>query len=313
MSFPTAFASAASPLFDPPRVAGVLPPGVLEQVSGLAASAVNPGVLWAHNDAGGSNTLFALSPLGELLANFTLTGASNQDWEDLAVGPGPVVGESYAYLADTGAATSTGTIYRFREPVLGSDSTVIASTGIEAFSVAFGVAGSALRAEALMVDPLGGELVLITKEAAASRVVSAALADLSTADVLSLSSRGNLDQPAAGRFIRDVTAADVASDGQSILVRNNGNAWLWHRDPGVSLSTALLSADPITVPLAAEPKGEAIAFAHDLSGYFTVSERPRFGPSEQPLSFHAVVPEPGTLLASACLAPIVLRRRRRRD
>ena len=58
---------------------------------------INGGVTWPETLPIGFPV--AVAPY---LGAFTLTGATNVDWEDIAVGPGPAVGTSYLYVADTG-------------------------------------------------------------------------------------------------------------------------------------------------------------------------------------------------------------------
>jgi hypothetical protein len=59
----------------------------LVETSGLAASRVHAGVLYSLNQHGDTNRIFALNPCnGSLLATITITGATNTDWEDIAVG-----------------------------------------------------------------------------------------------------------------------------------------------------------------------------------------------------------------------------------
>ena len=64
--------------------------------------------------------IFALnSTNGNLEAIFTIKGALNCDWEDLAVGPGPL-GQNYIYIGDIGGNTKAtcNTIYRVVEPLI---------------------------------------------------------------------------------------------------------------------------------------------------------------------------------------------------
>src|ERR671919_653887 len=60
----------------------------LSEASGVAASRRTPGVFWAHNDSG-DPVLFALDRHGAVKGRVRATGASVDDWEDMAVGPCP--------------------------------------------------------------------------------------------------------------------------------------------------------------------------------------------------------------------------------
>ena len=75
---------------------------LLDEVSGVVASRVHTPDLWVHNDSGGEPAVYAITPDGALLGAYTIDGATNVDWEDIAVGPGPQPGTSYLYVADIG-------------------------------------------------------------------------------------------------------------------------------------------------------------------------------------------------------------------
>ncbi|HYD52773.1 MAG TPA: hypothetical protein VEA99_09110 [Gemmatimonadaceae bacterium] len=88
----------------------------LDESSGLAASAREPGLYWSMNDDTDA-LLFALSATGEDRGRLRLTGARNVDWESIAIGPCDTV--SCLYVGDTGdndARRPTRTIYRVPEP-----------------------------------------------------------------------------------------------------------------------------------------------------------------------------------------------------
>src|SRR4029453_18052009 len=66
------------------------------EASGLANSGNNPGIYWTHNDSGDSARFFAVDgSTGGVAAAYELVGASAVDWEDMALGPGPVAGVDY--------------------------------------------------------------------------------------------------------------------------------------------------------------------------------------------------------------------------
>ena len=77
---------------------GKLANPVLEEVSGLVVSHRYPNRLYVHTDSGGEAAVFVLDTLGNELGKLDLSGLSNRDWEDIAIGPGPN-GSSYIYVA----------------------------------------------------------------------------------------------------------------------------------------------------------------------------------------------------------------------
>lgn len=125
--------------------------------SGLAESRRRPGMFWTHNDSGGDPAVYGVSVAGQLLATVRLEGASNRDWEDLAVGPCP--GGSCLYAADTGNnghGSRDVFLYRVPEPEAGVRQTEKA----ERFEARF--PRGTPDTEAMFVLP-DGSVYLITK------------------------------------------------------------------------------------------------------------------------------------------------------
>ena len=58
------------------------------ELSGLAASRRHKGVLWGENDSGDSARVFAFRRDGSVVGQTKIAGATNVDWEDLAIEPG---------------------------------------------------------------------------------------------------------------------------------------------------------------------------------------------------------------------------------
>ena len=79
-----------SDAFSPPIDMGLLDNNEMDEVSGIAVSRQDASYIWAHNDSGDSNRIFLIRNDGSYAGTFLLQGASNRDWEDIAIGPGPV-------------------------------------------------------------------------------------------------------------------------------------------------------------------------------------------------------------------------------
>lgn len=93
-------ALADGPEFLAPQQVGTVQQVAIDEAPGLAASILNSGVLWTHNDSGDSARAYAMDTQGNHLGIYNITGAGATDWEDIAVGPGPAGGVSYLYLGD---------------------------------------------------------------------------------------------------------------------------------------------------------------------------------------------------------------------
>lgn len=270
------------PVFTAARNRGPVTDPALAEVSGLAASRVNPGVYWAHGDSGAAAEFHALSSTGRRLVTFSLPDALAVDWEDVAVGPGPAPGRTYVYLADIGDNEPSNrtdiTVYRVPEPVVAAPAAVdpVVLTGVEAFTLEY--PDGAHDAETLLVDPRSGDLFIVTKTLAtgSSGVYRVAADDLGPRTA-ALRLVASLAVPSAPFPGSTVTAGDISPRGDEILLRTYFTAFVWRRGPLQSVAGALNGAR-CPVPLAVETQGEAIAYRRDGNGYLTTSEWRDAGP-----------------------------------
>lgn len=253
-------------------VPGAIASRDVRELSGLAASRRTDGVWWAHNDSGDSARVFAVASDGRDLGQFALVGASASDWEDLAVGPGPVAGTSYLYVADIGdnaKARPSVRLYRVAEPAVSTGAAVPPPaqtlSGVDALELVY--PDGAHDAEALLVDPVSGNLFVVTKELGGTAQVFRALANLPAG------SRTTLTQVAtvALGFGRPVTAADVTATGDVVALRTYSTVALFPRPAGAGLAQAFVQPS-CAGAVASEAQGEAIAFTRDGRAYVTASE-----------------------------------------
>jgi len=261
--------------FLPGVVVGTVESAAVNEASGLAASRDNAGVLWAHNDSGDSARAFAMDTAGNHLGIYNILGASAYDWEDMAIGPGPVAGDDYLYLGDIGdnnAVRSSIKVYRVPEPLVdpGQDPMNVDLGGAETITLLY--PDGARDAETLMIDPLNGDIYVVSKRESRSRVYRAAYPQ-STIDPITMDYLGQLPWGWA-------TGGDISPDGDEIIVRGYWSGSLWTRGPGQSIWDAL-AGSPVSVPIASEPQGEAIGFDSAGEGYFTVSEN-----THQPIYYY---------------------------
>jgi hypothetical protein len=250
------------PLFNTVR------PGDIDEASGIADSKLNPGYLWVHEDGGRPNEVSLLSHSGSFLKKITIKSAINKDWEDIALGNGPVAGTDYLYLADIGdndLVYPQHSIYRFPEPA----STVNEVADVDRLN--FEYADGPHDADAILVDNATKDIFIITKDNASSRVYKISYPQSTTTVNKAIFS---FSLP-----LNNVTSAAVSADGQEILIRTYEKIYYWNqaKEPKQTLAQ-LLAKLPESLVHQAEPQGESICFKNDGSGFFTLSERPEIIP-----------------------------------
>ena len=253
--------------------AGSVTAPALTEASGIAASRRNPGVWWVHNDSGDSARFFAISDSAELLATVDVEGAVATDWEDIAVGPPTSdAGGETLYLADigdNGRNRPNITVYRVAEPAIDLAATTAATDHVTAEALTFTYPDGAHDAEALLVDPRSGDLVIVTKDwtLTGHSDVFRAPAGLAAGSTTVLEHVATLDLP-IGTL---VTAADVSPDGAVVALRSYAAVSLYARPEGQDVWAAFTQS-PCAGPPPIEKQGEAIGFAADGSAYATISE-----------------------------------------
>lgn len=250
----------------------------LNEISGIEASENNPGVLWVHND-GSASRLYAISTDGGLLGIYEFEGKPD-DIEDITLGPGPNAGAQYLYAGDIGdnlLIRNSVRIYRIPEPSVYpyfADSPISVNLkGADEIRLTY--PDGSHDAEALMIDPKTGDLLIATKEFGFSQIYRASRDELNSGATIPLTLVQEI-------LLDDVSGADISSDGHEILIRSESTALLWRRDANVNVPKTLANS-PWMVPLIGppfEPNGEGITFDPDGLGYYTVSEG-----IEQPLFF----------------------------
>ena len=266
----------------PATAIGTVETAELTEISGFVASRTQEGVLWAHNDSGDTARVFAMTEEGDDLGAYTLAGVEAIDWEDMALGPGPVAGTDYLYLGDIGdnpAERPEITVYRVPEPDAGSGGEL---TDVEALVLQY--PDRPHDAEVLLVDPLDGTIYIVTKEVAGGLSTvfrtsgtegqSAVLEEVATVDFRALEVTAELPDD-AGPLVLALgwlpTGGDVAPDRSAMAIRTYSGVWVWPLEDSADLGQAF-AGEPCEAPAAIEPQGEAVAFDAESAGFYTASE-----------------------------------------
>ena len=244
--------------------AGTITSPEVTEASGIVASPDHAGIWWLHNDSGDTARFFGVRDDGTSVATFTLAGTTAADWEDIAVGAGDGTGPPTIYLADIGdnaRQRSEIIVHRVAEPNPAQPGTAV----MDDRPLHLHYPDGPHDAEALLVDPDSGDVVIVTKDwslAGRSEVYRAAEA-------------GTLDHVATVALppATLVTGGDVSADGSVVALRSYDGVRLYPRPTGQPVWKAF-DADPCTVAIAGEKQGEAVGFAPDGRSFTTVSEGP---------------------------------------
>ncbi|MBN2182012.1 MAG: hypothetical protein JW715_08860 [Sedimentisphaerales bacterium] len=263
-------------MFLPGRQVGKVQTNLIKEASGMAASRKNPGILWVHNDSGNSANIYALNAEGKLLRICRIDGANCRDWEDIAVGPGPDKKLDYLYIGDIGdnkARYSSVIIYRVPEPKVDPNEIQMEIRTKPAETIELVYPDGPKDAETLMVDPLNGDIYIISKRKIFCRVYYAPYPQ-STQKQTQLTPVAVLPWALA-------VGGDISPDGRYIIVRSLTHASLWQRQKDQPLRQAF-NKQALDIKLIMEPQGEAICFDAKGHGFFTVSEK-----ANQPIYYYA--------------------------
>src|SRR5665213_3047351 len=246
----------------------------MTEISGIAASGINPDLYYIHNDSGDLSRFFSITPDGSLKSIIYFKGGSPGefgvlDCEDIAVGPGPVKGKSYVYMGDIGdndAVRKYVAVYRIEEKTAwAKDSLAKAS----AAAIHFIYPDGPKDAETLMIDPIGRLIYIVSKRQDSVTVYTSPL-DYKPNETRVLTKRCRLFFPGY-RLFKWITAGDISKDGKQILIKSYTKVFYWKRQ-GDEPVWKTLQKPPRILPYIQEKQGEAIGFTPDSKGYYTTSE-----------------------------------------
>ncbi len=226
---------------------------LINEISGIADSKANPGIIWGHEDSGRPPQLFMIGHNGAVNKKIFLKGITNRDWEEMTLSNNKIIigeiGDNMAVYGD----------YRFfilDEPVASTDTV----TQIE--TINFTYPDGSHDAEAFLVDPVSKDIFIITKRDNPSRIYKLAY-PYNNNNIVSV--EGSL--PYMG-----VVGAAISPDGKEIIVKTYTSLFYYKRKSGETISQALQN-NFTNLKYTIEPQGEAISFAVDGSGFFTISEK----------------------------------------
>ncbi len=219
---------------------------LLPELSGWALSKRQRDVLWAHNDSGEGARLLAVSAIdGSLVGDVAVGGVTATDWEDIAT---YVDGDrkSWIVIADTGdnaGQRETVRLVLVPEPELSA--TTVEAAGVVTVTWADGPHD----VEALIVDPLTGDAVLIGKRFSGEPIVSVdviARRSLVPGAQVTSTKVGNFRIPFGQPY--GPTGASISATGTTVGLVFYANLTLtWTRSRGASVAATIMRNAPCVV------------------------------------------------------------------
>lgn len=251
------------------KVSGSLPvmltPQAMHEVSGLEASRMNPGVIWAHDDANNSNHVVALSLSGKVVQRYQIGSVVNGDWEDIAIGPGPEKGRDYIYIADIGNNNLNYSIFsliRFPEPITPSTpGTTILIRNYEIF--AFRYPTQVHDAETVMIDPVDGVAYILTKQKKSSGY------GYLYSYPMPFDSRNIKTLKLESKFLHGApkfSAGDVSQDGRWVVVRNDDVIYTYLRGDSTKSFASAFNNTVCKTDASNQGNAESLALITDAQG-----------------------------------------------
>ena len=260
------------------QISGVILDPHLSSLSGLAASHAHADTFWVLNDGGSGPTLYAIGKRGGLIATLHVTGVVNTDWEDLAAFD--LRGRHYLLIADTG--DNGGLRRTLQLHVVEEPQALVDGVLHPAWSIAFRWPDGARDCEAVAVDAVRGEILLISKRHRPPELFVLPLQPTSAR--LQVARRvgylagipqpdPKLLQPDAhlARMRNQVTAADLSPDGRTLAVLTYHDVLLYSRGMSVDWPAAV-AATPQVHALPWLAQAEALGWSADGQSLYATGE-----------------------------------------
>ena len=191
---------------------------LLTESSGVVVSRTNPAVFWTHNDGGGKRqVLYAMTRTGAPIAEYRVTGALLEDWEDIATD-----GQGHLFLADTGnndVKRQSVAVYQVDEP-----DTAVAKKGLARVTHSWRLLypKAPFDCEAMIVWNGNGYLISKVFDDERADIYRFSLTNAAPAQTLEIVGEIKIESP--------VTGADLSADGKLLAVVAKNGAYVFRVD-----------------------------------------------------------------------------------
>lgn len=272
--------SAQTPVsqeFGEPTTVGRLESPELNEASGLAASKCQPDVYWTHNDSGDDAFIFAISGKGDHLGTWRVTGASNVDWEDIEAIKDKG-GKCFVYIGEIGnndRERSGGTVYRIAEPKVddaAKDSSRKNPLETEpAQALRFEYPDSRHNAETLLVNPVSGDIYVLTKRTDGPAGIYKLSSNFAAAKLQTAVKVGEIAVPAVPNGL--LTGGDISSDAKRVILCDYFAGYELTLPANAKNFDEIWQQKPARINIGKRDTGEAIAYSIDGNTIVAISEK----------------------------------------
>lgn len=249
----------------------------IKESSGLAASRRNPNLLWTHNDSGDEPFIYAFDRQGKHRGVWRVAGAKAQDWEDMAIGPGPSRGASYLYLGDIGDNLKRReeiVVYRVVEPQIApkdSSSTREDPRNTQpADVIRMRYPDGSHNAETLLIHPATGDLYVVSKVSEEAAKVYKAKVPFSKTAITTLKQIGEVRFPNA--LVGVITGGSISPDGLRVVLCDYIEAFELVVPKRGAAFDAIWKQPLMGVDIGARQQGESICYRPDGKALLATSE-----------------------------------------
>lgn len=263
--------------YGPARTVATIKSESVTESSGLVASRTLPGAYWTHNDSGDGPFIYAFNTHGDSLGVFRVAGANARDWEDIAIGPGPLTNHVYLYIGDIGDNSSARTeivVYRIREPDLKTapkNSTKAQPLTTEpAKAIRLRFPDGKHDAETLLVHPRTGNIYIVTKAAFANPVVYEATKQVTTGATITMKRIGEIHVPSL--FGGAITGGSISPDGRRVALCDYFQGYELVLPANAKDFNDIWKQRMTRFDLGKRKQGEAIAYRLDGNALLATSE-----------------------------------------
>ncbi len=270
------FFDHAKSLYNEPQITGRIDSAEITESSGIAVSRCQPDVIWTHNDSGDGPFIFAVNHLGKHLGTWQVRNAENIDWEDIA-GFKDSDGKCRLFIGEIGNnrdERSEQKLYRIAEPNVrdsDADSTRKEPQQTEPAQVlTFSYPDSHQNAETLMVNPINGDIYVLTKHSSHPAGVYKLKPFFDRTGTVKAEKITDITVPAVPNGL--LTGGDISPDGKRVIICDYFAAYELELPNGLGSFDDIWKQKPSVIELGDRKQGEAISYSSDGVSIFATSE-----------------------------------------